>query len=246
MSSAEGATAASARPAKGQVRQVSTTRAQRLIAQRMAQSKATIPDFALRVKVDMQKLVVLREELKQSSSPDAPVPSLNDFIIKASALSLREHPHANGSFKDGEFELHERVNVGVAVAAPGVLIVATVFDADRKSAAEIAQQTRMLATKVREGTITPADVSGGTFTVSNLGMFGVHDFQAIVNPPQAAILAVGQVEQEPVAKAGVIVVRHMARLSLTCDHRILYGADAAAFLARIKQLLEEPASLVEP
>jgi pyruvate dehydrogenase E2 component (dihydrolipoyllysine-residue acetyltransferase) len=135
------------------------------------------------------------------------------------------------------------VNVGVAVAAPDALVVPTVFDADRKSLREIARETRALAERVRAGTVTPPELSGGTFTVSNLGMYGVTDFTAVINPPQAAILAVGALAPRPVVHDGTLVARHTMGVTLACDHRILYGADAAEFLARIRALLEQPLAL---
>jgi pyruvate dehydrogenase E2 component (dihydrolipoamide acetyltransferase) len=207
----------------------------------MAESKATIPDFTLSSDVDMEACVALRTELKRISSADAP--TYNDMVVKASALALREHPQANGSYRDGALALHSRVNVGVAVAAPDALVVPTVFDADSKALGEIARETRALATRVREGTITPPELGGGTFTVSNLGMYGVASFAAIINPPQAAILSVGAVAQRAVVRDGELVARHAMTLTLVCDHRILYGAGAAEFLARIRELLQAPASL---
>lgn len=230
--------------AKGELTQVEPSRLQQVIARRMSQSRASVPDFTLRTRVDMDAAAALRAELKAAAAPGEAVASLNDLVVKASALALREHPYANGSYVDGVFELHGRVNVGVAVAAPGALVVPTVFDADRRSLAEIAAVTRELAVRVRDGTIAPAHLSGGTFTVSNLGMFGIEDFDAVVNAPQAAILAVGRMSEEPVARAGEIVVGRVARLTLSCDHRILYGADAARVLARIRELIERPASLL--
>ncbi len=171
------------------------------------------------------------------------------MIVKACALALRDHPRANGSYRDGRFELHARVNVGVAVAAGagdptgGALVVPTVFDADTKALGEIARETRALAERVRDGSITPPELSGGTFTVSNLGMYGIASFTAIVNPPQAAILAVGALAPRPVVRKKKIAPRQTMSVTLACDHRILYGADAALFLARIRELLEEPAAL---
>jgi pyruvate dehydrogenase E2 component (dihydrolipoyllysine-residue acetyltransferase) len=239
--------------AKGETRTVELSRTQQTIARRMAESKATIPDFSLQMDVDMEECAKLRAELKQLSHPDAPplpgaaaaavVPTYNDMIVKACALALREHPRANGSYRDGRLQLHSRVNVGVAVAADDALVVPTVFDAEEKSLGEIARETRALAERVRAGTITPPELGGGTFTVSNLGMFGVRSFTAIVNPPQAAILSVGSLEQRAVVSDGEVVVRHTMTLTLVCDHRILYGADAAQFLARVRELLQTPSAL---
>jgi pyruvate dehydrogenase E2 component (dihydrolipoamide acetyltransferase) len=229
------------RTAKGQTTIEPLTRMQQTIARRMAESKATIPDFALQADVDMEECVRLRGELKRISSQDAP--TYNDMVVKAAALALREHPRANGSYKDAALQLHSRVNVGVAVAAQDALVVPTVFDADAKALGEIARETRALAVRVREATITPPELGGGTFTVSNLGMYGIKSFTAIINPPQAAILSVGAVEHRPVVHEGELLTRHTMTLTLVCDHRILYGAGAAEFLARIRELLQAPASL---
>jgi pyruvate dehydrogenase E2 component (dihydrolipoamide acetyltransferase) len=162
------------------------------------------------------------------------------MIVKAAALALREFPRANGSYKDGRFELYSRVNVGIAVAANDSLVVPTIFDADRKGLGDIAQDARALAERVRAGAITPPELSGGTFTVSNLGMYGTTAITPVINAPQAAILGVGAMTQRPVVHDGEIVARHQLELTLVCDHRILYGADAAQFLARIRALLEHP------
>jgi pyruvate dehydrogenase E2 component (dihydrolipoamide acetyltransferase) len=233
--------------AKGETTAVELTRTQRTIARRMAESRATIPDFTLTADIDMERCVDLRAELKRLSHADAP--TYNDMIVKACALALREHPRANGSYRDGRFELHSRVNVGVAVAVAsedptgGALVVPTVLDADTKALGEIARETRTLADRVRAGTVTPPELSGGTFTVSNLGMYGITSFTAIINPPQAAILAVGMLAPRAVLRKRKVVVRHTMSVTLACDHRILYGADAALFLTRIRELLVEPAAL---
>jgi pyruvate dehydrogenase E2 component (dihydrolipoamide acetyltransferase) len=225
---------------RGESQLVELSRTQQLIARRMAESKATVPDFILNMDIDMEAAVAMRAQLKEVTDV---VPSFNDMVVKACALALREFPRANGSYKDGRFELHGRINVGVAVAAQDALIVPTIFDADRKSLGEIARVARELAAKVRDGKIAPPELSGGTFTVSNLGMYGITSFTAVINPPQAAILAVGAIEQRPAVVDGEIRPRHRMAVSLACDHRILYGADAAQFLARVRDLLEQPAAM---
>ncbi len=242
--SAPAPSGAGAAPAtgKGEVRTEELSRTQALIARRMAEAKATVPEFTLTAEVDMEQAAALREELKAVGA-DGPVPSFNDLIVKACARALREHPRANGAYRDGRFELYDRVNVGVAVAGDDALVVPTVFDADRRSLGEIARETRGLAERVRERSITPPELSGGTFTVSNLGMFGVSDFTAVINPPQAAILAVGAIREVPVVSDGEIVPGRRMSVTLACDHRILYGADAAKFLGRIRELLEHPVAL---
>jgi pyruvate dehydrogenase E2 component (dihydrolipoamide acetyltransferase) len=235
---------AEAGTAKGDVSVQELTRTQQVIARRMAESKATVPEFTITTDVDMEAAVALRGQLKAVTESSAGVvPSYNDMVVKASAIALREFPRANGSYKDGHFELYSRVNIGVAVAAQDALVVPTVFDADKKSLGEIARDGRALAERVRAGVVTPPELSGGTFTVSNLGMFGVTEFVAVINPPQAAILAVGKMEPRAVVRDGQVVARNTMSITLSCDHRILYGADAAEFLARIKALLEQPIAL---
>jgi pyruvate dehydrogenase E2 component (dihydrolipoamide acetyltransferase) len=232
--------------AKGETTAVELTRTQQTIARRMAESKATIPDFALHIDVDMEACVRLRAELKTLAHADEPehAPTYNDMVVKACALALREHQLVNGSYRDGRAELHSRVNVGVAVAAEGALVVPTVFDADTKALGEIARETRLLAERVRSATITPPELGGGTFTVSNLGMYGVSSFTAIINPPQAAILTVGALAPRAVAgEDGELSARATVTLTLVCDHRILYGAEAALFAGRVRELLQAPAAL---
>jgi pyruvate dehydrogenase E2 component (dihydrolipoyllysine-residue acetyltransferase) len=227
--------------AKGQAEVHELTRLQQTVSRRMAESKATAPDFSISLTVDMTMAVELRERLKKISDP---APSYNDMVVKAAATALREHPRVNGAYRDGKWELYDRINVGVAVAAEEALVVPTVFDADGKSLGQISKDTRALAEKVRDKSITPPELSGATFTVSNLGMFGIEQFTAIINPPQAAILTVGKLAKQPaVDDTGRIVARDQMSLTLVCDHRILYGADGAQFLARVKELLEQPLAL---
>jgi pyruvate dehydrogenase E2 component (dihydrolipoamide acetyltransferase) len=229
--------------AKGAASREELTKLQQTVARRMAESKATAPHFYLSVEVDMSRAVEARRSLKAAATEEETIPSFNDMVVKACAIALREHPRANGAYRDGRLELYSRVNVGVAVAGQNALVVPTVFDADQKGLREIARETRALAARVREGTITPPELSGGTFTVSNLGMFGIDSFAAVINPPQAGILAVGAITERPAVRDGQVVPAHLMALDLACDHRILYGADGAEFLARIRRLLEEPLGL---
>jgi pyruvate dehydrogenase E2 component (dihydrolipoamide acetyltransferase) len=230
--------------AKGEVSQQDLTKLQQTVARRMAESKATAPHFYLTVEIDMSRAVEARARIKASAREGEPVPSFNDMVVKACAIALRENPRANGAYRDGRWELYSRVNIGVAVAAQDSLTVPTLFDADRKGLREIAAQTRELAAKVREGTITPPELSGGTFTVSNLGMYGISNFHAVINTPQAGILAVGELKPKPVVlDSGEIEARQLMGVTLACDHRILYGADGAQFLARVRELLESPLGL---
>jgi pyruvate dehydrogenase E2 component (dihydrolipoamide acetyltransferase) len=229
--------------AKGEILVQELTRAQQVVARRMAESRATVPSFTLQAEIDMEACVALRAELG-TVTREGPVPSFNDMIIRACAVALREQPRANGAYRDGHFELPARVNVGLAVAGDDTLVVPVVADADLKSLSTIAAETRALARRVREGTITPPELSGGTFTVSNLGMFGVSSFEAVINPPQAAIIAVGEVARRPAVIDGQVVARQRMTVTLACDHRILYGADAARFVGRVRELLERPLALL--
>jgi pyruvate dehydrogenase E2 component (dihydrolipoamide acetyltransferase) len=219
---------------RGTITAEELSRAQQTLSRRMAESKATVPHFVLSLEVDMDAVV----ELLVDGGPVC-----EDFVIRAAALALREFPHANGAYRDGRFELYSRVNVGVALAGVNSLVVPTVFDADRKPVAEIAAETRSLAARVRSGEITPPEVSAGTFTVFSLGAQGIRRFTPVINPPQAAILAVGEVSARPAVRDGALTVRQLVELTLASDHRILYGSDAAAFLGRIRSLLEAPVAL---
>ena len=192
--------------------------------------------------MDAEAAFDLREQLRGQAEP---LPSVNDLVIKACALALRAHPRVNSAYVDGHFERYGRVNIGMAVATEGSLVVPTIFDADSRSLIDIAKATRELAAKVRDGTVTPPELAGATFTVSNLGMLGVARFTAVINPPQSAILAVGTAAPRAVVAAdGSLAPRALMDLSLSCDHRILYGADAAQFLARVRELLQTPFALL--
>lgn len=224
--------------ARGDVRVIELTPTQATVARRMAQSAAEIPSFSVSGDADVSEVVALRHGARKESDE---APSLNDFVVKAAALALREFPRFNASYLDGRIECYSRVNVGVAVASDDALLVPVVTDADHRKLAEIAVETRRLAEGARQRSLGPDDLRGGTFTVSNLGMFGVRSFTAIVDLPQTAILAVGAVRRAPVEDAGGgIAFRDVMTLTLTCDHRVVYGADGARFLSRLCELLERP------
>jgi pyruvate dehydrogenase E2 component (dihydrolipoamide acetyltransferase) len=229
--------------AKGAMQRIEASRLQGVIARRMAESKATIPDFQLQTEVAMDASTTLRAELKAIAAGES-APSFNDFVIKACAVALRAHSRVNGSYVGGAFELYGRVNVGVAVAAPDALVVPVVRDADTKSLGEIGRDVRRAAERVRTGEVTPPELAGGTFTVSNLGMYEMTAITPVINPPQAAILGVGAMRPTLARVDGEIVDRTLMTITLSCDHRILYGAEAAQFLADVKRLLEEPLRLV--
>ena len=220
------------------------TRLQQVVARRMAQAQVTVPDFQVETEVAMDAALLLRSHLKAAAAAEEIVPSINDMIVKASALALRRHPLANGSYVEGGFQLHDEVNVGIAVAADRALVVPTITAADVRSLGSIAGEARRLSERVRSGTVTPAELSGATFTVSNLGMFGMTAITPVVNMPQAAILGVGSVRAVLARdERGEVVDRSLMTLRLSCDHRILYGADAARFLADVRALLEAPMRL---
>jgi pyruvate dehydrogenase E2 component (dihydrolipoamide acetyltransferase) len=212
------------------------SRVQQAIARHMDEA-AAVPTFAVEVEIDMTAASELRASLD-------PKPSFNDLVVKACALALREHPRVNAAYSEQGFRQASDINVGIAVAAEDALLVPVVREADGKSLQEIRAETRDLAEKARAGKLAPAELDGGTFTVSNLGMHGVRRFEALLNTPQAAILAVGAVELRPAVGAdGELTVRPLMSATLTCDHRILYGADGAVFLGRVRELLEDPSSL---
>jgi pyruvate dehydrogenase E2 component (dihydrolipoamide acetyltransferase) len=217
------------------------TRTQRTIARRMSAAHAEVPDFALEVDVDMEAAARWRDEHREAGK----APSYNAMVVKASALALGTHPKANASWIDGGFELHDEVNVGVAVAGEGSLLVPVVRGADRLTVAEVDAEVRQLAVAVRERRVTLDQLAGATFTVSNLGMHGVDRFNAMVDLPQAGILAVGAIRPRPAADGEEVVIRRQLTLTLSCDHRVLYGAEGAEFLASIRDALQDPGMLDE-
>jgi pyruvate dehydrogenase E2 component (dihydrolipoamide acetyltransferase) len=215
---------------------LSPTRA--TVARRMSQSRSEIPTFDVSVRVDLSTILELRREVEGA-------PSVNDFVVKAAAVTLRRFPEFNSSFVEGRTERHARVNVGVAVAADDGLFVPAVLDADEKPLGAIAHETRELAQRAKSRHLTPDELGASTFTVSNLGMFGVESFTAVINPPQVAILAVGAAARTPVeAATGGVEFRDTALLTLSSDHRAVYGADAARFMAHLRHLLEHPLTLL--
>jgi pyruvate dehydrogenase E2 component (dihydrolipoamide acetyltransferase) len=224
-------------------REIPLTRLRQIIGRRMAQSKQAAPHFYVTVDVDMGTTLALRSQLN-ALVPESDKISVNDFITKAAALALREFPNLNASLSGDKLVARGRVNIGIAVAVEGGLITPVVQDADIKSLARIAVETRALVGRAREGKIKPTDVEGGTFTVSNLGMFDVSVFSAIINPPEVAILAVGTVQQVPVVKDGALAVGSRMSATLSADHRATDGAEAARFLQSFRKLLESALRLL--
>jgi pyruvate dehydrogenase E2 component (dihydrolipoamide acetyltransferase) len=228
---------------RGAVEELAHTPTQRTIAERMAESRATVPEFTLEAEISMEPARALREELKAAGRE--PVPSYNDLVVRAAALALREFPSLNASFEPGRTLRYGRINVGIAVDAGDALLVPTIRDADRRSLFEIAREARRLAEAARSRRLTPDDLADGTFTVSNLGMLGIRRFHAVINVPQAAILAVGEVSPRAVVdESGALVARTAMEVALSVDHRVVYGAEAARFLQRLRHLLEHPVLLV--
>ncbi len=223
--------------------EVELTATQRTIVERMSRSRCEIPEFTVEAEIDMEAAAALRADLRALGRE--PLPSFNDLVVRAAALALRDFPNLNAAFVDDHVVRFGRVNVGIAVATEDSLVVPTIFDADRTPLLDIAVRARELSDRVRRKAITPDDVRGGTFTISNLGMFGVRRFNAVINPPQAAILAVGEVSRRAVVdEDGRIVARLRMEVALSCDHRVVYGAEAARFLQRLRELLERPVALV--
>jgi len=236
------ALAKQARPTfRGQPEIVVPSRSQRLIAERMTQARQSIPDFTVVREVDMSAVVSRAHQL---GAPGAtPRPTINDMVVRAAALALRENPGVNAAYRDERLERYPDINIGIAVAAGDSLVVPVIRNADTKSLVQIAQSAHDLIGRARTRRLSPDELDGGTFTISNLGMFDVTAFTAIIHQDQGAILAVGSVRAEPMAKLGKVAIGHRMTLTLACDHRVIYGAQAAAFLARVAQLLQDPLAL---
>ncbi len=225
------------------------------IAKRLVESKTTVPHYQVTMTVDMDPLLDLREQLNTQLASQGVKLSVNDFLVRACALAMHQHPFINSSWgKDGQsVELHGQVNVGVAISLPmergGGLVVATIRDADRIGLRQISSDTKALAKKAREKGLSVDEMSDATFTISNLGMYGVEHFTAIINPPNSAILAVGGAVKKPVVRTNddgtdEIVVGHEMQMTMSSDHRVIDGAMAAEYLQTVKQLLEAPATLL--
>ncbi|TDD70370.1 2-oxo acid dehydrogenase subunit E2 [Actinomadura darangshiensis] len=224
------------------VEAVPLNRFRKVAAKRLTESKREAPHFYLNREVDAEALLAFRATLNEALAP-AKV-SVNDLVVKAVATALREHPAVNVSYTPENLLFHKRIHVGVAVAVEDGLLVPVIKDADRKSVSQIGQETRELAGKARDGKLSAQEMSGGTFSVSNLGMFGVDSFSAVINPPEAAILAVGAVRDEPVVRDGLVVPGKRMAVTLSVDHRATDGATGAKFLARLAELLENPLLIV--
>lgn len=215
----------------------------RITAERLTES-ARAPHFNLTLGVDAEELLRLRSQLNEVLAPEGEKLTVTDLVVRACALTLRRHPEVNASWGGDRILRHRGVHVGIAVAVPEGLLVPVVRDADRISVRELARRARELAERARARRLSPDELSGGTFTVSNLGMYGIEQFSAIINPPQAAILAVGAALPQAVVRDGVVCARTTMQLTLSIDHRVLDGATGAGYLADLKAALESPAGLL--
>ncbi|MCH8993688.1 MAG: 2-oxo acid dehydrogenase subunit E2 [Chloroflexi bacterium] len=235
--------APAATPAPTGTKAIGMSRMRQTIARRMAQSKSEAPHYYVTVDIDMTQAEQIRHQLNDALHGETHM-SVNDFIVKASAVALARHPIFNTWFVDGEIRQHEQINVCIAIALEDGLIAPAILDCGSKSLPEIAQASRSLAERARSGSLKPEEYSGGTFTVSNLGMFGVEALIAIIQPPQAAILGVGGVRTTPVVREARIEVAELMKIALSADHRVTDGAQGAQFLNEIRRLLENPAALL--
>jgi pyruvate dehydrogenase E2 component (dihydrolipoamide acetyltransferase) len=239
------AAAAPARPAAaaaGDFEDVQLTQIRKTIARRLSESIGPVPTFYLTAEFDVSRMAEAR--VAMAAMGDEFKASFNDIIIKAVATALREHREVNAHWLGDRIRYFNRVHIGMAVATDDGLIVPVIFDADQKSLREIAREARELATRARERKLTPEQYTGATFSVSNLGMFGIDQFTAIINPPETAILAIGAVEAKPVVVDGNVTPRSRLRITMSCDHRVIDGAVGARFLQTLRRMLENPLMLV--
>ncbi len=226
------------------VEDVPVSQMRKAIAKRLVTSIGPVPTFYLTVEIDMTRLMAARESVNQRLEARGIKTSINDFIVKAVAVALARHPEVNAQWAETTIRRYNRVHIGIAVAIEDGLITPVVRDANLKGIAEIAAEVRELAGRAREKKLTPEEYSGSTFSISNLGMFGIDEFTAIINPPEAGILAVGAVTERVVVEAGAMVVRPRMRITMSCDHRVIDGATGARFLQTLRDHLEEPAMML--
>ena len=232
--------APAALPAAGEVEVVAMTSIRRTIARRLTEAW-TAPVFQLGVSIDMTEALHLREQLVARIGEGDVKPTVNDLLTKLAGVALARHRAINATFDGTEIRRYPAAHVGIAVAAPNGLVVPVIRDADRRTVQEVARGRAELVGRARDGKLTREDMDGGTFTISNLGMFGVEEFVAVLNPPQVAILAVGAVKETPVVVDGEVDVAPLMHVTLTCDHRAIDGADGAEFLRTLVALVEQPA-----
>lgn len=215
----------------------------RTTGKRMSESKQAIPHFYVTSEIDMEPAMAFREQVNSQITDDASKVSFNDLIVKAAALALREFPNLNSSMEGDTLYDHRNIDINIAVAIEGGLIAPFIPDADQKSLGTIARMAKDVITRARNGGLQPSEYQGGTFTISNLGMYDVEEFVAIINPPQAAILAIGSITETPVVRDGRVTVGHQMKIALSVDHRVSDGAEAAKFLIAVKKYLQNPIQL---
>lgn len=223
---------------------VPLTQMRKTVARRLAESLGPVPHFFLTVDVDMARALEARTRINQLLEPSGGKASLNDLVVKAAAAALVRHPECNAWWQDDRVRRFNRVHMGVAVAVPDGLITPVIRDAQAKGLGQISAEVRELAARAREKKLQPREYTGSTFSISNLGMFGIEEFTAVINPPEAGILAVGAVEERAVVVDGAVVPRPRMRVTMSCDHRVVDGAQGARFLATLKAFLEEPAAIL--
>lgn len=223
---------------------VSVSQMRKTIAKRLVTSIGPVPTFYLTIDVDMARILDARRSVNAMLEEEGAKVSINDFVLKATAAALMRHPECNAHWHDGFIRRYNTVHLGVAVAVEDGLITPIVRNAETKGIASISQEVRELAGRAREKKLQPNEYTGATFSVSNLGMFGIHEFTAIINPPEAGILAVGGVEDTPVVVNGEVVVRPRMRVTMSCDHRVIDGAQGSRYLQTLKRMLEEPAAIL--
>ena len=225
--------------------EIPTTQMRRVIARRLTEAKSTIPHFYLSVDCEIDRLLDLRKELNARGAEGGDYKlSVNDFVIRAAALALRQVPAANASWTDKAILQYNEVDVSIAVAIQGGLITPIIRGADQKGLAAISNEMKDLAARAHQGKLMPEEYQGGTFSISNLGMYGIKEFAAVINPPQGAILAVGKGEQRPVVQDGALVIASVMTCTLSCDHRVIDGALGATLLQAFKGFVEDPLTML--
>jgi len=224
--------------------EIKTSNIRKVVAQRLQESKQQVPHFYLTVEMELDNLLTTRKSLNTKLEKQGVKVSVNDFIIKACAMALMEVPEANAMWMGDHIRQYKSADISVAVAMPDGLITPVIEDAQAKGLAQISMQMKDLATRAREGKLAPREFQGGTFTISNLGMFGIDEFSAIINPPQGCILAVGQGKQNPVVKNGELAIATVMKGTLSVDHRVVDGAVGAQFLAALKEYIQDPALML--
>ena len=224
-----------------QTKEIPHSMMRKTIAKRLLESKSTIPHFYLTIEMNMKRAIDFRNSFNEATGTKI---SYNDLVVKAVALALRENPKANSSFFTEKIVLHGRIDVSVAVAVEDGLITPVIRSTDQKTLPEISAETKELAKRAREGKLKPEEFTNGTFTVSNLGMYDIENFAAIINPPEGAILAVGSIVEKPVVENGQVVAGHTMKVTMSCDHRVVDGAVGAQFLQSFKKIMENPLLLI--